>query len=157
MAEEETQEPTEDQEQAVPAEEIPDAEAPPVEDLPQEEQVESPAPPADTGDPVVSVADAETFRAEFEQLPVLDLGELEKFVNRYDDVPMKVSIELGRVTKSLQDIIEWKEGSIVETKKLSGMPMEIMVNDSLFGHGEVVVVGDNLAIRITELAKPNLE
>ena len=102
-------------------------------------------------------ADQETFRAEFEQLPVLDLGELEKFVNRYDDVPMKVSIELGRVTKTLQDIIEWKEGSIVETKKLSGMPMEIMVNGSLFGHGEVVVVGDNLAIRITDLEKPNLD
>ena len=101
--------------------------------------------------------DTETFRAEFEQLPVLDLGELEKFVNRYDDVPMKVSIELGRVTKTLHEIIEWREGSIVETKKLSGMPMEIMVNGSLFGHGEVVVVGDNLAIRITDLNKPNLD
>ena len=101
--------------------------------------------------------DLETFPAEFEQLPVLDLGELEKFVNRYDDVPMKVSIELGRVTKTLNDILEWKEGSIVETKKLSGMPMEIMVNGSLFGRGEVVVVGDNLAIRITELDKPNLD
>ncbi len=101
--------------------------------------------------------DPETYPAEFEQLPVLDLGELEKFVNRYDDVPMKVSIELGRGTKTLSDILEWKEGSIVETKKLSGMPMEIMVNGSLFGRGEVVVVGDNLAIRITELDKPNLD
>ena len=119
--------------------------------------------PQDQPQPVSPLAtqldggDAETFRAEFEQLPVLDLGELEKFVNRYDDVPMKVSIELGRVTKTLQDIIEWKEGSIVETKKLSGMPMEIMVNGSLFGHGEVVVVGDNLAIRITDLEKPNVD
>jgi len=104
-----------------------------------------------------AAADTETFRAEFEQLPVLDLGELEKFVNRYDDVPMKISIELGRVTKTLHEIIEWREGSIVETKKLSGMPMEIMVNGSLFGVGEVVVVGDNLAIRITDLHKPNLD
>ena len=69
---------------------------------------------------------------------------------------MHVSIELGRVPKSLRDILEWKEGSIVETQKLSGMPMEIMVNGSLFGKGEVVVVGDNLAIRITELQKPDL-
>ena len=49
-----------------------------------------------------------------------------------------------------------KEDAIVETKKLSGMPMEIMVNGSLFGKGEVVVVGDNLAIRITDLEKPDL-
>jgi flagellar motor switch protein FliN/FliY len=102
-------------------------------------------------------AETETFPAEFEQLPVLDLGELEKFVNRYDDVPMKISIELGRVTKTLHEIIEWREGSVVETKKLSGQPMEIMVNGSLFGHGEVVVVGDNLAIRITDLHKPNVD
>ncbi|HCK11041.1 FliM/FliN family flagellar motor switch protein [bacterium] len=101
--------------------------------------------------------DPETLRAEFEQLPILDLGELEKFVARYDDVPVTVSIELGRVTNTLQDIIEWKEGSVVETQKLSGMPMEIMVNGSLFGHGEVVVVGENLAIRITDLEKPNLD
>ena len=107
--------------------------------------------------PAEAAAETETFRAEFEQLPVLDLGELEKFVTRYDDVPLKVSIELGRVTKTLHEIIEWQEGSIVETQKLSGMPMEIMVNGSLFGHGEVVVVGDNLAIRITDLNKPNLD
>lgn len=121
-----------------------------------EEEPQEPTPEAPQEDPAAPTTD-ETHPAAFEQLPVLDLGELEKFVNRYDDVPMKVSIELGRVTKTLQEIIEWKEGSIVETKKLSGMPMEIMVNGSLFGHGEVVVVGDNLAIRITELVKPNLD
>ena len=101
--------------------------------------------------------DQTAHRARFEQLRPSDLGDdLEKFVERYDDVPMKVSIELGRVPKSLKEILEWREGSIVETQKLSGMPMEIMVNGSLFGKGEVVVVGDNLAIRITELHKPDL-
>lgn len=133
------------------------AEEEPQEPTPEPEAPQAQPAAASHADPTVEGADQETFPAEFEQLPVLDLGELEKFVNRYDDVPMKVSIELGRVTKTLQDIIEWKEGSIVETKKLSGMPMEIMVNGSLFGHGEVVVVGDNLAIRITELVKPNLD
>jgi flagellar motor switch protein FliN len=134
-----------------PQAEDPQAEEPQAEALPEQPH---PAPPTEGP---LDGGSQETFRAEFEQLPVLDLGELEKFVNRYDDVPVKVSIELGRVTKTLQDIVEWKEGSIVETKKLSGMPMEIMVNGSLFGHGEVVVVGDNLAIRITDLEKPNLD
>ena len=127
------------------------------EEEPQEESQDSTT-PAEHHENRQDVSEQqETFPAEFEQLPVLDLGELEKFVNRYDDVPMKVSIELGRVTKTLNEILEWKEGSIVETKKLSGMPMEIMVNGTLFGHGEVVVVGDNLAIRITDLEKPNID
>ena len=50
-----------------------------------------------------------------------------------------------------------RHGNVVETQKLSGQPMEIMVNGRLFGKGEVVVVGDNLAIRITDLHKPELE
>lgn len=129
----------------------------PQDSTPVEEPQDSPPPEEHHESLHAASEDPETFPAEFEQLPVLDLGELEKFVNRYDDVPMKVSIELGRVTKTLNDILEWKEGSIVETKKLSGMPMEIMVNGSLFGRGEVVVVGDNLAIRITDLEKPNLD
>lgn len=131
------------------------------EDAPIEQPIEAPVEtstvtpetdplsPAATSDPTPS-------RAAFQQLQLRDLGDLEKHIERYDDVPVKISIELGRVPKSLREILEWKEGSIVETKKLSGMPMEIMVNGSLFGKGEVVVVGDNLAIRITDLEKPDL-
>jgi len=98
--------------------------------------------------------DSEEYQnIQFEQLQeVLEGGE--KNVNRYDDVPLGVSIELGRVTEPIRNILEWREGYVVETNKLSGQPMEIMVNGRLFGHGEVVVVGDNLAIRITELTKP---
>ena len=100
--------------------------------------------------------DPEAAPVEFEQLPDLlkELGE--KNVVRFDDVPLKVSIELGRVALPIRDILEWREGAIVETAKLSGQAMEIMVNGKLFGRGEVVVVGDNLAIRITELETPDL-
>lgn len=80
----------------------------------------------------------------------------DKMVDRFDDVPLKVAIELGRVNLEIRDILDLKEGSIIETRKLSGQPMEIMVNERLFGRGEVVVVGDNLAIRITDLKKPDL-
>jgi len=93
-------------------------------------------------------------RLEFEQLEHLLQEAGERNVTRFDDVPLTVSIELGRVTEAIRKILEWREGAVVETKKLSGQPMEIMVNGRLFGHGEVVVVGDNLAIRITELIKP---
>lgn len=96
-------------------------------------------------------------RVKFDQLKnILDLVG-EKNVTRFDDVTLQVSIELGRVTLGIRDILEWREGNVVETSKLSGQPMEIMVNGRLFGKGEVVVVGDNLAIRITDLEKPELE
>jgi len=80
----------------------------------------------------------------------------DKMVDRFDDVPLKVSIELGRINIAISEIVDLKEGSVIETRKLSGQPMEIMVNERLFGHGEVVVVGDNLAVRITDLKKPDL-
>lgn len=80
----------------------------------------------------------------------------DKNVDRFDDVPLKVAIELGRVNLGIREILDLKEGSIIETRKLSGQPMEVMINDRLFGRGEVVVVGDNLAIRITDLKKPDL-
>ena len=80
----------------------------------------------------------------------------DKNVDRFDDVPLKVAIELGRVNLDIREILDLKEGSIIETHKLSGWPMEIIINDRLFGRGELVVVGDNLAIRITDLKKPDL-
>ena len=80
----------------------------------------------------------------------------DKNVDRFSDVPLRVAIELGRVNMTIGEILELREGAVVETRKPSGQPMEIMVNERLFGRGEVVVVGDNLAIRITDLKNPDL-
>ena len=93
----------------------------------------------------------------FEQLENLLKEVGEKQVDPFDDVPLTVSIELGRVAASIREILEWKEGYVVETQKASGLGMEIMVNGRLFGMGEVVVVGETLAIRITELKKPETD
>ncbi|OGG46369.1 MAG: hypothetical protein A3F84_03265 [Candidatus Handelsmanbacteria bacterium RIFCSPLOWO2_12_FULL_64_10] len=90
---------------------------------------------------------------QFQQLEVKQAEEREKDVDQYDNVSLTVSIELGRVEKTVQEVLELREGALIETEKLSGMPMEVMVNGQLFGRGEVVVVGDSLAIRITELVK----
>ena len=95
-------------------------------------------------------------RLQFSQLPPMGELEKEKNVDRFDDVPLLVSIELGRINMPIRGILDLKEGSVVETRKLSGQPMEILVNNRLIGRGEVVVVGDNLAIRITDLLKPDL-
>lgn len=97
--------------------------------------------------------DAEVSPLQFQQLEVKQAEEREKDVDQYDNVSLTVSIELGRVEKTVKEVLELREGSLIETEKLSGMPMEVMVNGQLFGRGEVVVVGDSLAIRITELVK----
>ncbi len=100
---------------------------------------------------------ADIHRIQFEQLKHIAPEEPQKNVNRFDDVTLHVSIELGRVAVPVREILGWREGNVVETEKLSGQPMEIMVNGRQFGKGEVVVVGDNLAIRITDLHTPELE
>jgi flagellar motor switch protein FliN/FliY len=121
-----------------------------------EEEAGSEASAGPEGTPATGPED-QVQRVKFDQLKhILDL-EGEKNVTRFDDVTLQVSIELGRITLPIKEILEWREGNVVETSKLSGQPMEIMVNGRLFGKGEVVVVGDNLAIRITDLEKPDLD
>lgn len=99
----------------------------------------------------------EAAPVEFEQLSgtLEEVGE--KNIKRFDDVQLKISIELGRVAMTIGEVVKMKEGTILETEKLSGQAMEILVNGKLFGRGEVVVVGENLAVRITELEKPDLD
>ena len=105
--------------------------------------------------PHPEIPEDEAAILQFQQI-LGDSIEGDKNVDRFSDVPLKIAIELGRVNRPIREILDFKEGSIIETKKLSGQPMEVMVNDRLFGRGEVVVVGDNLAIRITDLKKPDL-
>jgi flagellar motor switch protein FliN len=100
-------------------------------------------------------SDEEAAILQFQQITGESISGT-KNVDRFSDVPLRVAIELGRVNMTIGQILELREGAIVETRKLSGQPMEIMVNERLFGRGEVVVVGDNLAIRITDLKKPDL-
>jgi len=97
--------------------------------------------------------DAEVAPLQFQQLDAKEGSGHERDVDQYDNVSLTVSIELGRVEKTVHEVLELREGSLIETEKLSGMPMEVLVNGQLFGRGEVVVVGDSLAIRITELLK----
>ena len=76
-------------------------------------------------------------------------------VDRLRGASMEVVVELGRSRVPLSEVLNAETGTIFETEKLSGMPMEILVNGTLYGHGEVVVVGDNLAIRVTDLERPD--
>ena len=70
------------------------------------------------------------------------------------DVPLQVTVELGRTKKSIKEILELSTGSIVELDKLAGEPVEIQVNGHFLAKGEVVVIDENFGVRITEIASP---
>ena len=70
------------------------------------------------------------------------------------DVPLQVTVELGRTKKSIKEVLELSNGSIVELDKLAGEPVEIQVNGDFLAKGEVVVIDENFGVRITEIASP---
>ena len=70
------------------------------------------------------------------------------------DVPLKVTVELGRTRKSIKEILELTNGSIVELDKLAGEPVDIQINGMYLAKGEVVVIDENFGVRITEIASP---
>jgi len=67
------------------------------------------------------------------------------------DVPLQVTVELGRTRKLIRDILELVPGSIVELDKLAGEPVDVLVNGKLIAKGEVVVIDENFGVRITEI------
>jgi len=70
------------------------------------------------------------------------------------DVKLPVSIELGRTTMAISDILNLGSGSVVELDKLAGEPVDLLVNNKVIAQGEVVVVDENFGIRITSLVSP---
>jgi flagellar motor switch protein FliN/FliY len=70
------------------------------------------------------------------------------------DIPLDVSVELGRVQMLIKDVLELATGSIVELERVAGEPVDLLVNGQLIAKGEVVVIEDNFGIRITEIVSP---
>lgn len=67
------------------------------------------------------------------------------------DVPLKVSVELGRTKMLINDILQLGQGSVIELDKIAGEAMEILVNDKVVALGEVVVVNEKFGIRLTDV------
>ncbi|MDY6052528.1 MAG: flagellar motor switch phosphatase FliY [Anaerovibrio sp.] len=75
-------------------------------------------------------------------------------ISLIQDVPLQVTVELGRTKKSIREILEFSTGSIIELDKLAGEPVDIHVNGQLTAKGEVVVIDENFGVRITEIVNP---
>ena len=69
------------------------------------------------------------------------------------DVPLDVTVELGRTSKSIQEILDFSPGTIIELNKIAGEPIDVLVNGKYVAKGEVVVIEESFGVRITEIIK----
>lgn len=70
------------------------------------------------------------------------------------DIPLRVSVELGRTKMVVNDLLNLGQGSVIELNKLAGEPMEVYVNDKMVARGEAVVVNEKFGVRLTDIISP---
>ena len=70
------------------------------------------------------------------------------------DIPLSVTVELGRSKMLINDLLQLGQGSVIELTKLVGEPLEVLVNDKLVARGEVVVVNEKFGVRLTDIVTP---
>lgn len=88
------------------------------------------------------------------QNPQHQLEERMKKLELILDIPLKVSVELGRTRMLVNDLLQLGQGSVIELSKLAGEPLEVLVNEKLVARGEVVVVNEKFGIRLTDIISP---
>jgi len=84
-------------------------------------------------------------------------GEKTKNDPRLDlilDIPLTVTVELGRSKMLIHDLLQLGQGSVIELSKMVGEPLEVLVNDKLVARGEVVVVNEKFGVRLTDIISP---
>ena len=75
----------------------------------------------------------------------------EKNLNMILDIPLRVTVELGRTKMPVNELLNLTQGSVIELSKLAGEPMEVLVNDKLIARGEAVVVNEKFGVRLTDI------
>ncbi len=93
-------------------------------------------------------------QTEEEITPQMQLEERMKKLEMILDIPLKVSVELGRTKMLVNDLLQLGQGSVIELSKLAGEPLEVLVNEKLVARGEVVVVNEKFGIRLTDIISP---
>lgn len=107
--------------------------------------------------PVMQPQPAVNYRnaqlAQFENFEAPLGSEQKENLQLLMDVPLQISVEIGSTKKKIKDILEFSQGTIIELERQSGAPVDVMVNGNLIARGDVVVIDDNFAVRITEIVK----
>ncbi|UTW02755.1 flagellar motor switch protein FliN [Amphritea atlantica] len=105
---------------------------------------------------------AEQAQSEASQGQAIDLDELKDegaalnnpSLDVILDIPVKLSMEVGRSDISIRNLLQLNQGSVVELDRVAGEPLDVLVNGTLVAHGEVVVVNDRYGIRLTDVISP---
>ncbi|QNF29538.1 flagellar motor switch phosphatase FliY [Metabacillus elymi] len=100
-----------------------------------------------TQQPAVNVKPADFTSFEPMQYQQQEIQNLDMLL----DIPLQVTVELGRTKRSVKEILELSSGSIIELDKLAGEPVDILVNSKIVAKGEVVVIDENFGVRVTDI------
>jgi flagellar motor switch protein FliN/FliY len=92
--------------------------------------------------------------ANFQNFDVQSVMQQKENIGIIMDVPLEVTVELGRTRKKIKEILEFSPGTIVELDKLAGEPIDVLVNGKFVAKGEVVVIDEKFGIRITDIVNP---
>ena len=86
--------------------------------------------------------------------PGIDLDQDARDLDFILDIPLELTVELGRTKMMVNDLLQLGQGSIVELNKLAGEPLEICINRKLVARGEAVVVNEKFGVRLTDIVSP---
>ncbi len=90
--------------------------------------------------------------AELEELSAENFNDDDKRkLDAILDIPVTISMEVGRSQISIRNLLQLNQGSVVELERVAGEPLDVLVNGTLIAHGEVVVVNDKFGIRLTDV------
>lgn len=93
--------------------------------------------------------------AEFTKFAPTGAGNAGNDLNMILDIPVQLTVELGRTRIPIKHILQLAQGSVVELETMAGEPMDVLVNGFLIAQGEVVVVNDKFGIRLTDIVTPS--
>lgn len=96
----------------------------------------------------------ETAMATFDELTDESMGEAVN-MDAILDVPVTISMEIGRTNINIRNLLQLNQGSVVELDRLAGEPMDVLVNGTLIAQGEVVVVNEKFGLRLTDIISPS--
>jgi flagellar motor switch protein FliN/FliY len=102
-----------------------------------------------------STESASSTESVFKSLDSKDVGGSLQDIDLIMDIPVKLTVELGRAKMTIKELLRLTQGSVVALEGLAGEPLDILINGYLIAQGEVVVVNDKYGVRITDIITPS--